>query len=307
VGGHPSAVAARPRGAESAAARRPGLSVVIPSYRASGTLPGVLAALEPQVRERGREVVVVDSSGDGSAGRVCRDFPWVRLVERPERTLPGRARNLGAREARGELLAFVDADVVPQDDYLDVLEGQLLPGVDLAVAAVCNGTPRSPTGTAGYLLEFLDFAPFRRRPPAHGASCALLVRRSAFERVGGFPEDLWPAEDTVFSLKVTENAPLRFVPSARVVHLNRCGLRPYLAHQRMLGASFRAAAAHTTLPGGRFAAPPLVFLAGPLRVLSLAMRLSRHPRNALVALVLAPWLALGLAAWSVGAISGKSS
>ncbi len=280
---------------------------MIPSYRAAATLPGVLAALEPQVRGRGREVVLVDSSGDGSARRVCREFPWVRLVELPERTLPGRARNLGARAARGNLLAFVDADAVPEPDFLDALEGQLLPGVELAVAAVCNGTPRSPTGTAGYLLEFLDFAPFRRRPPAHGAACALLVRRSAFERVGGFPEDLWPAEDTVFTLKVTERTPLKFVPSARVVHLNRCGLRPYLAHQRMLGASFRAAARRAKLPGSRFATPPLIVLAGPLRLLSLALRLGRHPREALTALLVAPWLALGLAAWSAGAILGKGS
>lgn len=280
---------------------------MIPSYRAADTLPAVLAALEPQVQGRNREVVLVDSSGDSSVGRVCLDFPWVRLVERPARTLPGRARNLGARKARGELLAFVDADAVPQPDFLDMLERQLHLGVDLAVAAVCNGTPRSPTGTAGYLLEFFDFAPFRRRAPAHGASCALLVRRSAFERVGGFPEDLWPAEDTVFSLRVTEQAPLTFVPSARVVHLNRCGLRPYLAHQRRLGASFQTAACCANLPGGRFAARPLVFLAGPLRAVSLAMRLGRHPRSALVALVLAPWLAIGLAAWNVGAISGKSS
>jgi GT2 family glycosyltransferase len=283
------------------------LSIVIPSYRAADTLPGVLRALEPQVRGRGREVVLVDSSGDGSARRVCTDFPWVRLIEQPERTLPGRARNIGAREAQGELLAFVDADVVPEPDFVDALERELSPGVDLAVAAVCNGTPRSPTGTAGYLLEFLDFAPFRKKPPLHGAACAFLVRRSAFERVGGFPEDLWPAEDTVFSLKVTERAPLAFVPNARVSHINRRGLRPYLAHQRMLGASFRHAARRANLPGGRFAAPPLVLLAGPLRLLSLALRLGRHPREAVTAVVLAPWLALGLAAWSAGAILGKGS
>lgn len=289
------------------AGRRPNLSVVIPSYRAGETLPGVLAALQPQVHGRAREVVLVDSSGDGSAARVCRGYPWVRLVELPERTLPGRARNLGAREATGKLIAFVDADVVPDANFLDALEREMLPDVELAVAAVCNGTPRSPTGTAGYLLEFLDFAPFRRQPPAHGAACALLVRRSAFERVGGFPEDLWPAEDTVFSLRVTERAPLAFVPSARVVHLNRRGLRPYLAHQRMLGASFRDAALQAELPGGSFATPPLVLVAGPLRVISLALRLGRHPREALTALALAPWLALGLAAWSTGAILGKAS
>lgn len=286
---------------------RPRLSVVIPSYRAEATLPGVLAALAPQVRGRGREVVVVDSSADGSAARICAAFPWARLVELDGRTLPGRARNLGALAATSDRLVFIDADVVPEPGCLDALERRLAPDVELVVGAVCNGTPRSPTGTAGYLLEFLDFAPFRRTPPKHAVGCVLLVRRSAFERVGGFPEDLWPAEDTVFSLRVTERRPLAFDQVARVAHLNRRGLRPYLAHQRVLGASFALASRHADLPGHRFAAPPLVFVAGLLRLVSLAVRVGRHPRAALAACALAPWLVLGVAAWNVGAITGRGS
>jgi len=292
------------------AAARPGqprLSVVIPSYRAEATLARVLTAVGPQVRGRAREVIVVDSSADGSAARVCARFPWVRLIELDERTLPGRARNIGALAAESDRLAFLDADVVPEEGCLDALERRLVPGVDLVVGAVCNGTPRSPTGTAGYLLEFLDFAPFRRTPPKHGVGCALLVRRSAFDRVGGFPEDLWPAEDTVFSLRVTECSPLEFVTTARVAHLNRRGLRPYLAHQRVLGASFALASKHAALPGSRFAAPPFVFVAGALRLASLALRLRHHPRAALAAFALVPWLVLGLAAWNLGAISARAS
>jgi glycosyltransferase involved in cell wall biosynthesis len=287
--------------------RRPRLSVVIPSYRSEATLPGVLAALASQVRGGGREVVVVDSSADGSAARICAAFPWVRLIELDERTLPGRARNLGALAAGADCLAFIDADVVPEPGCLDELERRLAPGVELVVGAVSNGTPRSPTGTAGYLLEFLDFAPFRRTPPKHAVGCVLLVRRSAFERVGGFPEDLWPAEDTVFSLRVTERTPLAFVQVARVAHLNRRGLRPYLAHQRVLGASFALASRHADLPGRRFASPPFVFVAGLLRLVSLGARVWRHPRVALATCALAPWIVLGLAAWSVGAITARSS
>jgi hypothetical protein len=302
-----TAADARAETREAAGRGRPRLSVVIPSYRSETTLPGVLAALAPQVRGRSREVIVVDSTADGSAARVCAEFPWVQLVELDGRTLPGRARNLGALAARADRLAFLDADVVPERECLDALERRLVPGVELVVGAVCNGTPRSPTGTAGYLLEVLDFAPFRRTPPKHAVGCALLVRRSAFERVGGFPENLWPAEDTVFSLRITERAPLAFVNVARVAHLNRRGLRPYLAHQRVLGASFALASRHADLPGSRFARRPLVFVAGVLRLGSLALRLRHHPRAALSACALAPWLVLGLVAWNVGAITGRGS
>jgi mycofactocin glycosyltransferase len=283
----------------------PCISVVIPSYRAAATLPRVLAALEPQIAGREREVVVVDSSSDGSTDILASRFPWARFVALGERTLPGRARNLGAGLTQCELLAFLDADVIPSPGCLDALEQRLVPGVDLAVAAVCNGTPRSPTGTAGYLLEFLDFSPSGRVQPRHAVSCAMLVRRTAYERVGGFPEDLWPGEDTVFSLRLSEVHPLVFEQSARVTHLNRRGLLPFLAHQRTLGASFVAAAGRARLPGRRFATRPFVFVAGPARAASLVARLWRHPHQAPTAILVSPWLMLGLAAWSVGALSGR--
>jgi glycosyltransferase involved in cell wall biosynthesis len=281
-------------------AAAPSISVIVPSYRAA-TLGRVLAALEPQTRHD--EIIVVDSSADGSAAAACQPFPRVRLIELAQRALPGMARNIGAVEAKGALLAFVDADVILQPSCLDALRAALTPGVDLAVGAVCNGTPRSPAGTAGYLLEFLDFAPFRQSAPRHGVGCVMLVRRDAFERAGGFPEDLWPGEDTVFSLAVTDRAPLAFVPAARVMHLNRTGFGSYLRHQRALGASFSRASRVAALPGRRFGAFPLVFAAAPLRLVSLARRVSTHPRTALSALALTPWLLIGLAAWAVGAVS----
>jgi GT2 family glycosyltransferase len=285
---------------------QPSVSVVIPSYRAAATLPRVLAALASQVRGSEREVVVVDSTGDGSAREAMKRFPWARLVELERRALPGRARNLGAAQTSGRLLAFIDADVIPEAGCLDALEQRLVPGVDVAVAAVRNGTPRSPTGTAGYLLEFLDVAPSRRARPAHGTACALAVRRDAFERVGGFPEDLWPGEDTVFTLRLTGGRPPVFEPSARVVHLNRRGLRSFLEHQRVLGASFVAAAGRTPLRGDRFASAPLVYVAGPARLASLALRLCRHPREAPAALLVAPWIVLGVAAWNMGAVGARN-
>jgi hypothetical protein len=52
-------------------------TVVIPAYAAWETLPAVLDALEPQARRGDREVIVVESSGDGAETRLAR-WPWVR-------------------------------------------------------------------------------------------------------------------------------------------------------------------------------------------------------------------------------------
>jgi glycosyltransferase involved in cell wall biosynthesis len=276
-------------------------TVIVPAYRAARTLPRVLAALEPQVRRAGREVVVVESGGE--ADLVRRLAPWARVVERAERTLPGHARNLAVQEARGELIAFLDADAVPEPGWLDALEAALEPGLDAVAGLVANGTPRSPVGTAGYLLEFSELLPGRRAPLVHAVTCNLLVRRSALVRDGGFPEDLWPGEDTVLTFRLASAGRLGLAPDARVAHLNRTGFVDFLRHQRRLGRSFGGVCAEVDFPHRRLARPALAPLAFLLRLGALGRRVLPHPRQALGAVLLFPLLVVGLAAWSAGLAS----
>jgi hypothetical protein len=198
----------------------------------------VLDALEPHVAGKDREVVLVDSTGDDDGTPTRVRWPWVRVISVAHRVLPGRARNLGVSLARGELLAFLDADAVPQFGWLDDLEGAMGPNIHMVAGAVLDGTPDDRWGTIGYMLEFLEWVPERRIPIGHAAGCNLLIRRAAFENAGGFPEDIWPGEDTVFSFPFAASGTAAFASRARVAHLNRIGRRAVLAHQRRLGASW---------------------------------------------------------------------
>jgi GT2 family glycosyltransferase len=276
-------------------------SVVIPAYRAWSTLPAVLDALAPQLAGD-REAILVDGPADrrdlGREGR----WPWLRTVNLPQRALPGAARNIGAAEARGRLIAFLDADAVPEPEWLDRLERRLTSDLDAVAGAVLNGTPRSVVGTADYLLEFSELMPNRSRPLEHGATCNLLVRRRRFEAEGGLPEDMRTAEDTAFTFAMAAEGRLGFAPDAAVHHLNRTALAPFIAHQRMLGAGFvdlchRVPFRHSWVSRG-----PALALAAPLRVGALAGRLRANPGEARRALGLLPALGLGLAAWLVGVL-----
>jgi GT2 family glycosyltransferase len=273
-------------------------TVVVPAYRAAATLPSVLDALAPQVVGRAREAIVVESSSE--LPELERRWPWVRVLRPAERMPPGRARNLGAREAAGALVAFLDADAVPEPDWLDELERALEPGVDAVAGAILNGTPRSAVGTAGYLLEFSEWLPRRRGVPGHGATCNLLVRRSALADAGGFPEDLWPGEDTVLTFRLAEAGRLAFAAQSRVRHLNRTRLREFLAHQRRLGASFLVVCRTVDFPYAWIVRPRLAPLAAVLRIWALAKRVSASPDDAARALAVLPVVLVGLAAWGAG-------
>jgi GT2 family glycosyltransferase len=149
------------------------------------------------------EVLVVDNSpSDERTRRVCERFP-VRYVVEP---LPGqsRARNRGILETSGELVAFTDDDCVVDSGWLDDLGAEL---GDVLVQAVTGYVgPLELDAPAQYLFE--AHGGFRRgfqRRVFHGvlsnpalsaghvgAGANSIFRRSVFEQVGLFAEDLGP-------------------------------------------------------------------------------------------------------------------
>lgn len=281
------------------------IAVIVPAWRAWATLPTVLDALAPQVAGRpGRQAVVVDSSGDDTPERIRRRWPWVQVVALADRTLPGRARNLGVSATAAELLAFLDADAVPAPGWLDALEAALGAGWAAVAGAVANGTPASRVGTAMWVLEFSEWLPGRRGRPGHAASCNLAVRREVLRQAGGFPEDLWPGEDTVLSVPLAREGRLGFAPDALVWHLNRTGRRDLVAHQVRLGASFRSVCAAVPFPWGWVARRPLAPVAAGMRALALGRRVAGSREGRRAALGAAPWVAVGLAAWAAGLALG---
>jgi GT2 family glycosyltransferase len=278
-------------------------TVVVPAYRAWRTLSRALEALRTEVDRPDRELVLVESSGGLAPAELERRWPWATVIALPTRTFPGPARNLALAHARGELIAFTDADALPEPGWLDELERNLRPGIDAVAGGIVNGTPESAIGTSGFLLEFADWLPERPGSPQHGATCNLLVRREALERIGGFPSDLWPGEDTVFTFRLGEQGRLTFAPDARVRHLNRTGLIDFLRHQIRLGFSFAEVCRRTDFPYGQYTRLPLAPLTGVVRAARLWRRLTRWrllPRtSALLPLVLA-----GSTAWAAGLTAG---
>lgn len=280
-------------------------TVVIPAYRAWSTLPLVLNALAPQIGPE-REVLLVDSGvAVGSAHR-AQGWPWLRAIEVGDRLSPGGARNAGAAQASGDLLAFLDADAVPCPGWLEQLERALSAEVDAVAGAVGNGTPESRTGTAEHLLLFSEVLAVRPRELRHGPSVNLLVRREYFDAAGGFCERLRAGEDSVFTYPLARGRRLAFAPDAIVEHLNRTRLGPFLTNQRLQGAAFVALCDSVPYPNRWVSRGPALALAGPLRLLALARFVRCNSwqvrRGALRAL---PQLLLGTAAWVLGAVGAR--
>ena len=181
------------------------VSVVIPTYNGVATLGAQLDALDAQDYPGAIEVVVADNgSTDGLveflAGRAGR-LP-VRRVDASDRKGVSHARNVGVREAKGDLVLICDAD------------DEVVPCWVSALAAAAGdaeivGGPLDPTRiNAGSSLAWRfpharDRLPVKLRflPYAHG--CNVAVWRDVVEDVGGWDESYGPGgEDVDFAWRV---------------------------------------------------------------------------------------------------------
>jgi glycosyltransferase involved in cell wall biosynthesis len=252
------------------------VSIIIPAHNASNTLA---ACIEACVRQTYRpvEIIVVDDGSTDDTPRIARTYP-VHYVRQEQRG-PAAARNRGAHEAKGVILAFTDSDCVPAEDWMV----QLIEGLDEDVAVVGGTYGIANPGIELARMIHEEIVLRHARYDEHVdflGSFNMAIRRDAFDRVGGFDETFRAAsgEDNDLSYRLTEaGGKLRFMKSAVVAHYHPTRLWPYLRAQARHGFwRMKLYAKHPArVSGDRYAgwpdlmAPVLVVLAAFLVVLSL--------------------------------------
>jgi glycosyltransferase involved in cell wall biosynthesis len=235
--------ASRTGGASSSPDDRPiVISVVVPVRDAAATLPEQLTALARQTYQGEWEVVVADNgSRDGSRAIVesFRDrFPALRSIDASERGGPAFARNAGVRAARGDLIAFCDADDVVSERWVEALATALGDQDFVSGAMEYHTLNPEPVRSWGYRSHEHDL-PVGHRFLAYALSANLGISRRAFEAVGGFAEDIsLPAADDIdLSWRVQlAGFSLGFAGDAVVSYRLRSTLRQVWRQQMQYGA-----------------------------------------------------------------------
>jgi GT2 family glycosyltransferase len=212
---------------------RPSVSVVVPFGGGPiDTLRAALRRLNPQ----SDEVIVADNSGGGAAGLA--DVAQV-VPARGERS-SYHARNAGAAGSSGEWILFIDADCTPAPELLDAYFGEPIPDGVGAIAGEITGDPDQGSLAARYardrkVLSQTDGLYGRGRTVA--ATGNLLVRRVAFEELGGFVEGIRSGGDVDFCLRLPNAGwALEFRPQALVLHRHRDNVPALLATFARYGA-----------------------------------------------------------------------
>lgn len=287
----------------------PRVSVVVPCYQPGGLIDGCLETLRAQDLDGLYEIIVVESSGDGTAERLRATFPGVRVIAPPTRTFPAEAQNIGVAAAAADLIAITNHDCRVPPDWLRRMVARHDSGTYAAVGgAVANGTPESWIGTAAYWSEFNEFTTGRAATVLAGVpQCNVCFRRSALAGPTPFPTVRFGAEELTFNYELTRAGHRFFFdPTIVVTHVNRTTMAAFLRHQRVLGTGSAMARRLVPLAGGvAVRHPVLIPLLPALRLARLLARVARrHPRDLATVLVLAPLLLYGYVVWAAGFFAG---
>jgi N-acetylglucosaminyl-diphospho-decaprenol L-rhamnosyltransferase len=167
-------------------------SLILVTYNSALLLPDFFAALHA-TRDATYEVLVIDNaSSDRTPQLVAECYPQARLLANAENLGFGRACNQGAHVARGELLVFLNPDVIVTPDWLATLARHMREHPDAGI--ICPTTlyadeERSGTRDWGLGIENQH----RSQSPtvadtAAVPGCAMMVRRAAWEQLDGFDE-----------------------------------------------------------------------------------------------------------------------
>jgi GT2 family glycosyltransferase len=214
----------------------PRVSVVVCAYNAADTLDDCLDSLG-RLNYPDFEVIVVNDGSRDATGDIARRYP-VRLVSVPNGGLSA-ARNIGLSAAAGEIVAYTDADVRVDRDWLTYLVQPFLtsdvvgsggPNIvppDDSLVAQC--VARAPGGPTQVLLD--------DRIAEHVPGCNMAFRREALLAIGGFnPVYLRAGDDVDICWRLqAKKQQIGFSPSALVWHHHRPSIKAYWRQQAGYG------------------------------------------------------------------------
>lgn len=192
------------------------LSIVIPTYNEERRLPALFASLKRQTFQD-FEVIVADAHSKDMS-RAIAEANGARVVDGG---LPGVGRNRGAAVAKGEILLFLDADMVLTSERF--LENTLKEFKERSFAiATCMMDADSRLYRDRFMVGFYNvYALLTTKILPHAPGFCIFVLRSLHEKIKGFDETVVFAEDMDYAQRAVHYGKFGFLKSERIPYCVR--------------------------------------------------------------------------------------
>jgi glycosyltransferase involved in cell wall biosynthesis len=191
--------------------KKPTITIVIPTLNEEAYLPKILNALALQTHPAD-EIIIADAGSMDETIAIAKSY-GLRVIQGG---LPAVGRNAGARFAKSELVLFLDADVIPPTDFIELcLEEFLRRDFN---AATCLIDPLADSSSIDKVLCKGTNLYFRVISPVspHAPGFCILSKREFHEKLGGFDETLFLSEDIDYARRAKQNGRFGFLTSKRI-------------------------------------------------------------------------------------------
>jgi len=218
------------------------VSVVIPTHNRAELVAGAVRSVLEQQGARAVEVVVVDDASSDDTQSVLKQFgDTITIVRSDENIERGAARNLGARIATGDTLAFLDSDDLWEHEKIAVQLAGAPPDAPSVTGIRFVDAQGADTGRT-YAPKPASAEDLVTNNYCLGSGSSIMLPRAAFEQVAGYPElrVYQGSEDWMFLVKLLwAGWPIRIVPQPLVrvrVHAGGSTQRPENLERSMWAA-----------------------------------------------------------------------
>jgi glycosyltransferase involved in cell wall biosynthesis len=200
------------------------ISVIIPAHNEQEYISQCLKSLVSQDYPKDKyEIIVVNNNSKDKTQKIATEFR-VKVINQKSGPV-GAVRNAGAKQAIGELLAFIDADCVAPTDWLSK-GADLIRKKNSVFGGGCSLRAHPYWIEKAWLLE-------NKTPPKELLGCCIFIEKSIFFEVGLFDEKVTSGEDTKLSISLRNSGyQIMMTKEINVIHLgNSTTLKNFFLRQ----------------------------------------------------------------------------
>ena len=194
------------------------LTIIIPAFNEEAYLQSTLDSIQTAMAHLrpcvNIDMIVVDNNSDDETAAIARER-GAKIVHEPMQGV-ARARNTGTRHAKGDVLVFVDADVIVPPNLLDAIHAAMSDPTCVGGAVDVDYRPRRIS-----MRLYLQAWRLLGRLTGMAQGATQFCRKCVFEQVGGYDEKAWIGEDVDFywglkKFAKVRGCTVRFIRSPRV-------------------------------------------------------------------------------------------
>ncbi len=216
------------------------ITVIIPVKNAEKTIDRCLKGLFLQTLEP-LEVIIVDGHSNDETINIAKNYP-IKIVYEDYGTIGG-ARQIGVNNAKGQYVAFTDADCIPHPNWLENLMREIgndVVGVGGGTINIGKGLWEESIALAldtflGSANSIQDRLVKKKKIVGSISGCNCLYLKEDIIRVGGFNTRLSINEDTEINTRLRRIGMILYTPSAIVLHNQKRHLKSFAKRMYLFG------------------------------------------------------------------------